>query len=196
MNRTLILLLLVAGFFSCSLLQNNHILYREGKRLPDSTYVYALPFAIGKSYRVVQGSHSFFSHYGDFAIDFQMKPGTPIHAARDGVVTYARDHFDGGGITRKYVGKGNGLTIRHADGTYSHYWHLRYQGAVVRIGDTVKKQQLIGYSGSTGFSAFPHLHFEVTRNARIGREEVPVVFDTEEGARFLQPLRRYKAVSE
>jgi murein DD-endopeptidase MepM/ murein hydrolase activator NlpD len=142
---------------------------------------------------VVQGAHSFFSHYGDFAVDFKMKPGTPVHAARSGVVVFARSHFTNGGIGRKFVGKGNGITIRHSDGTYAHYWHLQHKGSLVRTGDTVTQGQLIGYSGSTGFSAFPHLHFEVTRQPRIGREEVPVVFKTEQGAKFLQPLRRYKA---
>jgi len=194
MDRKIIIPILALCFSSCSLLQNNHIMYSEGKQLPDSTYVYALPYAKGKSYRVVQGSHSFFSHYGDFALDFKMKPGTPIHAAREGVVTFARSHHTAGGISRKYVGKGNGITIRHSDGTYAHYWHLRQNGAVVRIGDTVKKHQLIGYSGNTGFSAFPHLHFEVTRSPRIGRDEVPVVFATEKGAKFLLPPRRYKSL--
>lgn len=169
-------------------------MYRAAKMLPDSTYVYALPYAKGKAYRVVQGSHSFFSHYGDFAIDFKMKQGTPIHAARSGVVSFARSHFRDGGITKRFVGKGNGITIRHSDGTYAHYWHLRHNGAVVRTGDTVTRGQLIGHSGSTGFSAFPHLHFEVTKNPRIGRNEFPVVFETEKGAKFLQPLRRYKAL--
>ncbi len=169
-------------------------MYRAGKMLPDSTYVYSLPYAKGESYRVVQGSHSFFSHYGDFAIDFKMKPGTAIHAARSGVVIFARGNNTGGGITRKFVGKGNGITIRHDDGTYAHYWHLKHNGILVRLGDTVTKGQRIGYSGSTGFSAFPHLHFEVTRQPRIGRDEVPVVFETEKGAKFLQPPRRYKSL--
>ncbi|NTS40037.1 M23 family metallopeptidase [Flavisolibacter sp. BT320] len=184
---------LVLCFASCSLLQNNQVMYRAGKTLPDTTYVYALPFEKGKAYRVAQGSHSFFSHFGDFAVDFKMKPGTPIHAARGGVVVFERSFFTNGGITRKFRGKGNGITISHGDDTYAHYWHLRYNGSVVRVGDTVTKGQLIGYSGSTGFSAFPHLHFEVTERTRIGGKELPVVFQTEEGARFLQPLRRYKA---
>lgn len=194
MNKRFIIPLLSLCFSSCILLQNNHVMYRVGKTLPDTTFVYALPYAQGKAYLVVQGCHSFFSHYGDFAIDFKMKPGTPVHAARSGVVTFARGNNTGGGITRKFVGKGNGITIRHNDGTYAHYWHLQSNGAVVRVGDTVTRGQLIGYSGNTGFSAFPHLHFEVTRQPRIGREEVPVVFETEKGAKFLQPLRRYKSL--
>lgn len=193
MAMKLLLPIVASCFYSCTLLQNNHVLYRAGQVLPDSTYRYALPYAKGKAYRVVQGSHSLFSHYGDFAIDFKMKPGTPVHAARSGVVTFARSNHTGGGISRRFVGMGNGITIRHNDGTYAHYWHLRYKGALLRVGDTATRGQLIGYSGSTGFSAFPHLHFEVTRNSRLGGEEVPVVFDTEAGARFLQPLRRYKA---
>jgi murein DD-endopeptidase MepM/ murein hydrolase activator NlpD len=54
----------------------------------DDDHLYALPYAIGNSYRVLQGYGSRFSHTGleAFAIDFDMPEGTPVHAARGGVV--------------------------------------------------------------------------------------------------------------
>jgi murein DD-endopeptidase MepM/ murein hydrolase activator NlpD len=143
---------------------------------------------------VVQGYESMFSHKGDYAIDFKIKQGTRIVAAREGVVVFARESNTSGGISKKYVGKGNGITIKHSDGTYAHYWHLQHNGALVSVGDSIQQGQVIGLSGSTGFSAFPHLHFEVTREPRISRNDFPVLFLTQKGAKFLQPLRWYKAL--
>ena len=179
---------------SCSVVQNNDFISRSEILMGDHYYVYSLPFEKGKSYFVVQGYESMFSHKGDYAIDFKMQQGTKIMAARDGVVTFARDSFSAGGASKKYVGKGNGITIKHNDGTYAHYWHLQHNGALVSIGDTVTQGQCIGLSGNTGFSAFPHLHFEVTRQPRISRDDFPVLFYTTNGPKFLQPFRRYKAV--
>lgn len=182
-------------FFSfCSVLQNNHFVYSISKSVPDTAHVYTLPFARGTSHPVWQGYHSLLSHGGNFAIDFKMKTGTGVHAAREGVVIIVKKENKRGGIGKRYVGKENRIVIRHLDGSYAHYLHLRYMGALVNIGDSVKAGQLIGYSGSTGFSAFPHLHFEVTRGPQKAKDEIPVRFYTEKGAIFLQPLCRYKAI--
>ena len=143
---------------------------------------------------MVQGYRSFFSHYDDIAIDFKMKPGTGVCAARDGVVVFVRETNTTGGIGKKYLGQANGIVVKHSDNTYAHYLHLQYNGALVNVGDTVRQGQLIGLSGSTGFSAFPHLHFEVTEGLRKARRQIPVRFHTEKGDIFLQPLRRYKAL--
>lgn len=179
---------------SCSLLQNNEVLYRRSLSLPGTAFVYALPFAKGTSHWVVQGYYSRFSHRGDFAIDFKMRKGTPVYAARDGVVVLVRQEETQGGIAKKYVGRANRIVVRHSDGTYGHYLHLQYKGALVAVGDTVQQGQKIGLSGSTGFSAFPHLHFEVTEGRQNARAEIPVQFHTKKGAVFLQPLHWYKAL--
>ena len=181
-------------FCSCTVLQNNKVLYSFSKTAPDTAFVYSLPFARGTAHRVWQGYHSLFSHYGNFAIDFKMKQGTAVHAARDGVVVTVKEDQTRGGVGKKYVGQENGIVIRHSDGSYAHYLHLQYKGALVEVGDTVRQGQPIGLSGSTGFSAFPHLHFEVTNGLQKAKKEIPVHFRTEKGAVFLQPLRRYKSV--
>lgn len=179
---------------SCALLQNNAALYQRSKTLPDSAFVYSLPFAKGTAHRVAQGYQSVLSHYGNFAIDFKMKPGTAVYAARDGVVVAVKEDSQTGGVGLRFVGTENGIIVQHDDGTFGHYLHLQYNGALVAVGDTVRQGRQIGWSGSTGFSAFPHLHFEVTKGLQKAKEEIPVRFRTEKGAIFLQPLRRYKAV--
>jgi murein DD-endopeptidase MepM/ murein hydrolase activator NlpD len=185
---------LLLSFTSCAVVQNNSYMGRADKLMGDHYHVYSLPFEKGKTVFVVQGYESMFSHKGDYAIDFKIKQGTRIVAAREGVVVFARENNTSGGISKKYVGKGNGITIKHGDGTYAHYWHLQHNGALVSVGDSIQQGQVIGLSGSTGFSAFPHLHFEVTREPRISRNDFPVLFLTQKGAKFLQPLRWYKAL--
>jgi murein DD-endopeptidase MepM/ murein hydrolase activator NlpD len=181
-------------FSSCSLLQNQDLVYRLNKTIPDSAPVYSLPYAKGTSHRVCQGYRSVFSHSNNLAIDFKMKPGTVIHAARSGVVVGIKDEFRWGGVGRRYIGKENAVIIQHSDGTFAHYLHIRNLGALVKLGDSVQRGQPVALSGNTGFSAFPHLHFVVTGSPRKNVDEIPVRFHTEKGNIFLQPLRRYKAL--
>lgn len=81
-------------------------------------------------------------------IDLGAKSGTPIYAALDGVVVYS-------GVQGGY---GNVVVIEHPDFVMTVYAHNELN--VVKVNDTVKQGQLIGYVGSTGNSTGPHLHFE------------------------------------
>lgn len=181
-------------FFSCSVLQNNNFVYRAENLSKGNTFVYALPFTKGQSFYVLQGYESLFSHRGDYAVDFKMKRGTPVLSARSGRVIFVRQTDTKGGVGKRFVGTGNGITIQHNDGTYAHYWHLQHNGVLVAVGDSVQVGQHIAFSGNTGFSAFPHLHFEVTRKSTKSEDDFPVRFQTAGGAQFLKPLRRYKAL--
>ncbi len=156
-------------------------------------HVYLLPYEQGTSHWVAQGYQSLFSHHGDYAIDFKMKPGTKVMAARSGVVVAVRRDNTKGGIGKKYVGTGNGIIIKQSDSTFAYYWHLQYNGTLVSVGDTVAQGQWIGLSGSTGFSAFPHLHFEVTHTQQKRADNFPVPFLINGSPKFLQPLHQYKA---
>lgn len=56
---------------------------------------------------------------------------------------------------------GNYVKIKHNNGYYTLYAHMKYNSVIVKIGDKVKKGQVIGYMGNTGYSFGGHLHFEV-----------------------------------
>ncbi len=148
----------------------------------DDSYVYLLPCEPGASARVTQGYNGSYSHSGpdQYAIDFKMGLGTPVHAARDGVVVKAKDDSDAGGPNRKYETCANYILIQHPDRTMSNYAHLQKGGSRVRAGEKVKAGDLIGLSGNTGFTSGPHLHFSVfkTRADGGGRESIPVKFKT------------------
>src|SRR6185436_20726326 len=135
---------------------------KAGKFKADSSYVYSLPFENKKKVFLIQGYESkIFSHKNERALDFKVKKGTKVCAARAGVVISVREDSDKGGLKKENLSDGNYVSIQHIDGSVAHYWHLQKNGTMVNVGDTVKTGQWIGLSGNTGYSAFPHLHFEV-----------------------------------
>ncbi len=150
----------------------------------DDDHVYALPYAPGRAYRVIQGYGSRFSHTGleEFAVDFDMPIGTPVHAARAGVVARVEESHDIG-CWRDGCGRyANYIVILHDDGTTGEYYHLQQNGSLVDVGDVVERGQQIGFSGNTGHTTMPHLHFAVYRAADWGNtQSIPVRFLTADG---------------
>jgi len=150
----------------------------------DDDHVYALPYSHGHSYRILQGYGSRFSHRGreEYAVDFDMRIGTPVHAARAGVVARVVEsnhkgcYEDGCG---KYA---NYIVILHNDGTTGEYYHLKKNGAFVEVGNSVNRGQKIGLSGNTGHTTMPHLHFAVYRATSWGNtQSIPVRFQSADG---------------
>ena len=144
-------------------------------------YVYQKPYAKKKKYAVIQGFGGGWSHRGasKYAVDFGMPVGTPVHAARSGVVIDVTERHNRGGASRRYARYANFVTILHDDDTTGEYYHLKQYGAAVDIGQHVKRGDLIGYSGNTGFSSMPHLHFAVYRARSHGNfESIPIKFNT------------------
>lgn len=189
--------LFIAIFASCSVSKNplreEVKLLQSGAIKDDTSYVYALPYETGKAYWMVQGYFSHFSHKERAALDFKMKRGTKICAAREGVVVRVKEDGERGGLKRKYRADGNNIIIQHPDGSRAGYWHLQKDGALVNVGDTVQKGQVIALSGKTGYAAFPHLHFLVWHFDKDGKwQQVPTRFQTSKGIKYLKSIKRYK----
>jgi murein DD-endopeptidase MepM/ murein hydrolase activator NlpD len=123
---------------------------------------YVLPYSVGSAFVVDQGNCSDGSHGPGtavrFAYDFLMPIGTPVVAAREGVVLLVTEVFEDGNRT---PGRENFVNVVHDDGTIAAYVHLTRDGALVGVGDRVDRGQVIATSGDTGASTEPHLHFHV-----------------------------------
>lgn len=166
----------------------------------DDTHVYALPYPAGSAFKVSQGYETSFTHNGSgrFAIDWEMPEGTPVLAARGGIVVKVKDDSARGGPSMCKDCYNNFVLIRHDDGTLGQYCHLQKGGCCVKPGQQVAVGEMIGRSGNTGFSTGPHLHFAVfkTRDGRE-RETLPVKFRTaEEPDATLVQGRSYQAPSQ
>ena len=85
-------------------------------------------------------------------VDIRCSSGTPVHAAAGGEVAFAG----------RLGGYGNCVILNHGGGLATVYGHC--SSLIVSEGQTIRQGQVIAYSGSTGFSTGPHLHFEVRRN--------------------------------
>ncbi|MGH8496305.1 MAG: M23 family metallopeptidase [Gammaproteobacteria bacterium] len=150
----------------------------------DDDYVYRLPLAGDRSFRVLQGFDSGFTHNGleEFTVDFDVPVGTPVFAAREGVVARLEESNDRSCFADGCGRYANFIVILHADGTTGEYYHLDEGGALVEVGDTVRRGQQIGLSGNTGNSTMPHLHFGVYRADTWGQtQSLPIRFMTSDG---------------
>jgi murein DD-endopeptidase MepM/ murein hydrolase activator NlpD len=147
----------------------------------DTFYNYNLPFAKGKRYRVLQGNNGSFSHQkttSKYAIDFTMNVGQEVCAIRNGIVIVAKKDSDEGGSSKKFLDKANKIFVFHDDGTFAQYAHFKKDGVLVKAGDTIKKGQVIGYSGNTGMSTQPHLHFVLYKPTKTGLVSIPFILDS------------------
>ena len=178
----LFIIAVIVVFFSLSSKVTNNI----------DTYIYDLPFKEGSKYKVVQGYGGMFSHKNKAALDFNMPEGTPIYAAREGVVYSYRDNSNEGGFLTKNTKKANYIIIKHSDGSFGCYWHLQKNGVKIKKG-AVEKGQLIGYSGNTGFVLQAHLHFAVKRKLNYDMDSfVRTKFRTTKGIQLLQRGKTYE----
>jgi murein DD-endopeptidase MepM/ murein hydrolase activator NlpD len=137
---------------------------------------YLLPLQ-QRSIRVDQGFGGGFSHndpQNRYAVDFAADIGTPVLAAREGLVMQVESDFEKASLNReRYGGRANFIRILHDDGTMALYAHLRSEGALVRVGQRIRAGQQIGLSGNTGFTTGPHLHFVVQVNRGMKLESLP-----------------------
>jgi murein DD-endopeptidase MepM/ murein hydrolase activator NlpD len=149
-----------------------------------ATINYLPPIALDTSFQISQAFGGSFSHTDEqnkYAVDIAMPIGTPVHAARSGIVLEAEDDFYKGGINKAYSSEANNIRILHDDGSMAIYAHLELEKAQVYPGLAVTAGQLIGYSGNTGFSSGPHLHFAVQVNQGMKLVSVPFAFINRQG---------------
>jgi len=144
------------------------------------SYRYPFPWR-GGPFRLSQGANGDYSHYGPknkYAMDIAMPVGTPIIAARAGVVVKTENSQNGRGTDPS----GNFVRVLHDDGTMGVYLHLKQGSVSVREGQRVAVGSPLALSGNTGNSSGPHLHFVVQRNTGGGLVSIPYQFNQPLGA--------------
>ena len=82
-----------------------------------------------------------------------------VIAVADGEVVYVQNGVEG--HDEKIYTAGNFVRIRHANGMYSRYLHMKNNTIRVKIGQKVKAGTVLGHEGNTGYSFGTHLHFDV-----------------------------------
>ena len=100
----------------------------------------------------ITGKRTF--HHG---VDVALPVGTPLTAPADGVVV-KKGNGPSGGVT---------LILRHDNNLHTVYYHLQ-KPSQLAVGAQVKRGEVIGFSGNTGASTGPHLHWEVRKSDRWG----------------------------
>jgi murein DD-endopeptidase MepM/ murein hydrolase activator NlpD len=113
----------------------------------------------GFSYRIDPIYKTVKFHAG---LDFSAPQGTPIYATANGVVRVAGNQGNG---------YGNHVIINHGyqySTLYGHMYRIK-----VRVGQAIKRGEVIGYVGNTGKSTGPHVHYEVMKG---GRHLDPIYF--------------------
>jgi murein DD-endopeptidase MepM/ murein hydrolase activator NlpD len=147
---------------------------------------YQIPFDPSLQFPVSQAFNGSFSHrdpQNRYAVDIGMPEGTPVRAARDGVIMTVDNDFYGNGLDMaQYGDRANNIRIVHADGAMSVYAHLAFESVRVQVGQHVKAGQEIALSGDTGFTSGPHLHFCVQMNKDMHLVSVPFQFAGPSGA--------------
>lgn len=153
---------------------------------------YRLPYPVGESYPVHQDNCSLGGHHGvyRYSYDFLMPIGSPVTAARAGVVAETLEgHLDGEAIE-------NWVKIRHEDETLAAYSHLHR--VAVRVGEVVAVGDLLGLSGNTGQTGgVPHLHFHVSPCSEpVNCGTLPITFaNTEPNLSGLRVKHSYLALA-
>ena len=165
-----------------------------GKPANATPFTYRIPFSGYADWSISQGFHGQASHddtLNEYAVDFVIALGTPVLAARTGVVMEVIDEYPDRGRAprRSDLDKANTIRILHEDGSMAVYGHLLQDSAVVTPGQWLVDGTVIAQSGNSGFSNGPHLHFAVQRNAGMQLESIPFRMKSVNGILSLEPDR-------
>ena len=122
MKFALFILLVLISSVCAAQLTNQEIRDLKGGRIKtDNSYVYRLPFSTKSKFLLIQAYNSKMSHKNELSLDFKMKKGSKVYAAREGVVESTRKDSDLGGLNPEYISEGNHIIIRHTDGSVAWY---------------------------------------------------------------------------
>lgn len=121
-------------------------------------------------------------HHG---VDVAMPVGTPLMAPADGKVAH-KGSGASGGFT---------LIVEHAPDLFTVYYHLAKPSALP-VGAEVFEGDLIAFSGNTGASTGPHLHFETRRSRKWGDTFDPTTILGKPSQRPQEPISAPQPVSE
>lgn len=167
---------------------------QQWREHPDPTDVYddiTLAFPLQTSpdvpaFLCTQGIHGHLTHFfsGNYhAIDFRCPVGTPLLAVAAGTVIQVQDHHTCTGIAVSNLFEWNSILLKidtpPENPLFVEYVHI--QTAHVFVGDIVQQGQVIGTSGSVGFSPEPHLHFAAYRSDHPTAPTVQVSFAGKDG---------------
>ncbi|MDQ7029429.1 MAG: peptidoglycan DD-metalloendopeptidase family protein [Ardenticatenia bacterium] len=130
----------------------------------------SLPFPAGQTYTVSCG-YTCYQHRETmaYAVDFAMPADTPVVAAADGVVLAIT--WEPGLPADKHLGDALIVYVDHGGGWFTRYVHLG--GITVRVGQRVRRGEIIGYVGATGAER-AHLHFELKHGTTLHVPSQPV----------------------
>jgi murein DD-endopeptidase MepM/ murein hydrolase activator NlpD len=148
-----------------------------GRPTEPKHYDYLRPFSENANAYISQGFNGQASHHdalNAYAIDFALLLGTPVLAARNGIVMEVIDgHPDIGGSKVSDLDNANLIRIVHDDDSMAVYGHLLEGSATVKPGQWVAAGTVIAQSGNSGFSHGPHLHFAVQINTGMKLISIP-----------------------
>ncbi len=149
---------------------------------------FKLPWPGGNAHVVNQdpqnpgGSHSPGDYNNEWAIDFDHQPGDPVVAMDDGIILKiesGNNDVDPNSCNPSNAANVNYVSIKHANGS-TLYLHLRRDSIIVRDMERVKRGQIIGYAGTSGYTCGPHLHITNMDSNTVGVDgfgkSIPIIF--------------------
>jgi murein DD-endopeptidase MepM/ murein hydrolase activator NlpD len=126
-------------------------------------------FVITQKFGVTASSGRLYKSGTHNGVDFGVPIGTPVYAMADGIVEGTGDTD----VLCPRVSFGRFVLIKYDNGLASTYGHLSVVST--SIGTRVKKGQLVGYSGNTGYSTGPHLHVSVYAKESVNLKTLPSI---------------------